>query len=99
VHKNISVLKLSAQTEEEWRVKRDLIPNLQLLTDKENRGEGKKDQSLKKWCLEDKKNHSIRYYMITDSNNCSDLDLSNFETFYNERRQKMLEQLKNSFGI
>ena len=96
---NIKGLKLSVQEEEIWREKCDLIPNLQLLTDKENRGEGKKDQPLKEWYLDDKRNHIVRYYEIKDINGLSDLDLTNFETFYNERRQKMLEQLQKSFGI
>jgi len=82
----------------------NLLPNLQLLVDKENRDE-KRAKMLDEWLKLYKKNKFIEYmknnFAIDDTMNVS-LDyfkIENFEKFYNKRKSIIEAKLKELFGI
>lgn len=88
-HKNLKNLSLSHETEEEWRRKRNLIPNLQFLEGDEN--EHKNKTALINWVGE---GNSIEYLPENVS-----LELKDFDTFFNERSKLIRDKLKEIFEL
>lgn len=88
-HKNLKSLSLSPEIEEEWRHKRNLIPNLQFLEGDEN--EHKNRTPLIKW-VED--GNSIEYLPKDVS-----LELKDFDKFFNERSELIKNRLREIFEL
>lgn len=88
-HKNLKSLSLSPEIEEEWRHKRNLIPNLQFLEGDEN--EHKNRTPLIKW-VED--GNSIEHLPKDVS-----LELKDFDNFFNERRTLIKNKLMEIFDL
>lgn len=87
--KNIRSLGLSPEKEDEWRHKRNLLPNLQFLEGDEN--EHKNKTPLIDWVGE---GNSIEYMPENIS-----LKLSDFDDFFKERRKLIKNKLMDIFGL
>lgn len=87
--KNIKSLGLSTEKEEDWRHKRNLLPNLQFLEGDEN--EHKNKTPLKKWIEE---GNSIEY-MPSDIS----VELIDFDNFFNGRRTLIKNKLMEIFDL
>lgn len=88
-HKNLKSLSLSPEIEEEWRRRRNLIPNLQFLEGDEN--EHKNKTPLINWI---KEGNSIEYLPKDVS-----LELKDFDKFFNERSKLIKNRLKEVFEL
>ena len=88
-HKNLKTLSLSTEKEEEWRHKRNLIPNLQFLEGDEN--EHKNKTPLKDWI---NAGNTIEY-MPQDVS----FDLKDFDEFFNKRRKMIKNKLNQLFDL
>lgn len=87
--KHISKLGLSPEKIEEWKKKRNLLPNLQFLKDSEN--ESKNQTPLEKWVSP---NRDFLYHPKDVS-----LALKDFDTFFEERKTMMKNKLMEIFEI
>lgn len=87
--KSISYLNLSDEKIEEWKRKRNLLPNLQFLEGTEN--ESKNKTPLKQWVA---KGNDFKYHPEQIS-----LDLKEFDLFFSSRREMMKLQLKKIFDL
>ena len=82
-------LKLAEELIKEWQFKRNLLPNLQFLEGREN--ESKNKTPLKEWI---DKGNKIEY--------CPkgvNLELKNFNTFFEKRRGLMKKELEKIFEV
>lgn len=82
---NISYLGLDDKTIEEWKKKRNLLPNLQFMRGDENKHKNK--TPLKDW-----KGEKVEYLPKKVS-----LELIDFEDFFDARRELMRKELKKIF--
>ena len=87
--KHISELGLSPEKIEEWKKKRNLLPNLQFLKDSEN--ESKNQTPLEKWVSPSR---DFLYHPKDVS-----LALKDFDTFFEERKTMMKNNLMEIFEI
>lgn len=87
--KNIKNLNLPAEVVEDWRSKRNLIPNLQFLKDDEN--EHKNQTPLIEWIAE---NNTIEYMPENVS-----LEFKDFDVFFEKRRILIKKKLFDLFGL
>ena len=85
----IANLGIDKKKAAEWRRMRNLLPNLQFLEGREN--ESKNKTPLKQWVEE---GNDFGYHPAGIS-----LELSDFDTFYDARRELMKAELKRLFGI
>ncbi|MCQ5365977.1 DUF262 domain-containing protein [Anoxybacillus salavatliensis] len=93
---NLKKLGLDERQQNEWIAKRDTIPNLQLLEGVENKS--KSNKTFKEWIHEENNISHIEHYKKVHYIPDVDLDFSNFEQFYNERKKlmkKRFEQVMN----
>lgn len=74
---------------EEWQEKRNKLPNLQILEGTENRE--KRAENLNEWLSRYGNKNNIKYLKSNDKDYC---DLSNFDKFYDDRKEIMIEELK-----
>lgn len=79
------------------------LPNLQLLSDKENRTE-KNDEVLNKWLLKYKKNYLdyMAYNFAIEDNTNIDINyfkIENFKNFYNNRKSIIEKKIKELFDM
>lgn len=88
--KNIKKMQLSEEKINEWKFKRNLLPNLQFLKDSENESD-KKDRPLKKW-VED--GNDFEYHPVGVS-----LELKDFDDFFEKRKNLMKNKLKEIFDV
>lgn len=82
-------LGLGKEKIEEWQIKRNLLPNLQFLEGREN--ESKNKTPLKEWI---DKGNNIEYCPKRVN-----LELKNFDEFFEKRRALMKKELKKVFEI
>ena len=87
----IAGLGLTPEQEEDWRSKRDMLPNLQLMEGAEN--QSKLAEDLKVWAS--KPGNTVKYC----SNDPSFLEFGNFENFFDERRKAMREEFAEMFDV
>lgn len=87
--KHISELGLSPEKIEEWKKKRNLLPNLQFLEGSEN--ESKNQTPLKKWVSPSR---DFLYHPKDVS-----LELKDFDTFFEARKAMMKNKLMEIFEI
>lgn len=87
--KHISELGLSPEKIEEWKKKRNLLPNLQFLEGSEN--ESKNQTPLEKWVTP---NRDFLYHPKDVS-----LELKDFDTFFEARKAMMKNKLMEIFEI
>ena len=87
--KHISELGLSPEKIEEWKKKRNLLPNLQFLKDSEN--ESKNQTPLEKWVSPSR---DFLYHPKDVS-----LELKDFDTFFEARKAMMKNKLMEIFEI
>ena len=73
----------------DWQYRRNTLPNLQLLEGKEN--ESKNKTTLIEWC-----NQGNRVAYLDDD---VSKDIKDFETFYERRKQKMLDELTRILNV
>ena len=85
---NLKQIGLNDEQIEDWQIKRNKLPNLQLLEGKENESKNKKD--LDEWL----KTNEAKYLPANIS-----YKLENFEQFYEKRKELLKNKLKNIFGI
>lgn len=90
---NLKKLGLDEQQQNEWITKRDTLPNLQLLEGGENKA--KSSKTFKEWIHEENNIFDIDHYKKIHYIPDVDLEFSNFEEFYNERKKLM----KKRFGL
>ena len=84
---------------ENWKEKKEQIPNLAPLHEILNRGGYKKDTPLKNWIEErEQRGNSFKREKNFLNKNTS-LALADFEKFFNMRKQKMTQKLKQYFGV
>lgn len=88
-NKNISSLGLAKEKVEDWKKKRNLLPNLQFLEGSEN--ESKNKTPLKKW-VED--GNDFKYHPENVS-----LELKDFDVFFEKRGELIKNELKKIFEI
>jgi hypothetical protein len=81
---------------EDWKYKRDLLPNVQLIEGEANNK--KRSKSLTKWLstFDDKTKQQIINDNLLPN---TDYELANFETFYNERKELLKKRIKLVFEI
>ena len=79
--------QLSSEDIENWIRKRDTLPNLEPLTDKEN--EEKKGKALETWIT---LGHEDKYLPKKDINN---YEFSDFINFYDKRKAILKEKLES----
>ena len=87
--KNISFLNLPDDKVNEWKKKRNLLPNLQFLEGVEN--ESKNKTPLKDWV---DSGNDFEYHPEGVS-----LELKDFDTFFDERRKLIKNELASIFGV
>ena len=87
--KHISKLGLSPEKIEEWKKKRNLLPNLQFLKDSEN--ESKNQTPLEKWISPSR---DFLYHPKDVS-----LELKDFDTFFEARKAMMKNKLMEIFEL
>jgi uncharacterized protein with ParB-like and HNH nuclease domain len=86
-----------------WQEMKDQLPNLQLMEGKEN--ESKSKTPIKNWLYGTGDNNTPnvvdvdKYKVDNYIPENVDLDLDNFEEFYNERLNILIEQIKNVLGV
>ena len=88
-NRNISALGLPKEKVEEWKKKRNLLPNLQFLEGSEN--ESKNKTPLKDWVNQ---GHDFEYHPKDVS-----LELKDFDEFFDERRNLIKKELLKIFEI
>jgi len=95
----ITKLNLTADQAKDWRVKKDLVPNLQLITDIKNNTKNKK--AFEEWLnSEESKTPGSKIRLVNDHYIPStSLDFSNFELFYEKRKQLIKTKLKLELNI
>ena len=81
--------KIDSKTIEEWKIKRNTLPNLQLLEGSEN--ESKNREPLTEWI---KKGNKVLYCDKKESTN-----LYNFEKYYKKRKENMINKLLQVFKL
>ena len=87
--KAIAPLGLSDEKMQEWKKKRNLLPNLQFLAGPENQSKNK--TPLKDWVTA---GNEFEYHPAGIS-----LELADFDAFFDARRQLIKKQLMSLFGI
>lgn len=87
--KSLQELKLDDNKIKEWQKKRNLLPNLQFLEGSEN--ESKNDTPLVDWVNE---GNDFEYHPENVS-----LELKDFESFFDARRQLIKEELARIFEV
>lgn len=88
---------LTKQEIEEWDNKKDMIPNLQLMEGKLN--SSKNDTEFKLW-LETHDENFINHFKVSNYiPETSDLDFSNFNSFFEQRKEKLKTELKKVLSI
>ncbi|RXM42667.1 DUF262 domain-containing protein [Flavobacterium sp. YO64] len=96
-NENFNILGLSANEQEEWTRLRDMVPNLQLMEGRQN--ESKNASEFNHWLglkTESEQSHfKISNFIPEDE----DLDFKNFKSFFNQRKIKLKNELKNVFAI
>ncbi len=86
------------ETIAEWIEKRDFLPNLQLLGDKDN--SNKRAKTIVEY-LKSKPIRERRYFMKENllSSDLKYLELNNFDKFFDFRKKQLVNKLKRHFGI
>jgi len=87
--RKIKPLNLDKDKISDWQKKRNKLPNLQLLEGSSN--ESKNATPLVEWLRQE---HTVKYLPKDIS-----YDLTNFEEFYNKRKQLMTEELRKILSI
>jgi hypothetical protein len=95
----ITKLNLDEDKAKDWRSKKDLLPNLQLITDIKNNV--KKKKPIEEWLNSEEtkspgsKKQLLKDHYIPNTN----LDFANFESFYDLRKELIKSKLKSELNI
>lgn len=96
-NENFNILGLSADEQEEWIRLRDMVPNLQLMEGRQN--ESKNASEFNHWLGLKNESEQSHFKISNFIPEDEDLDFKNFKSFFNQRKIKLKNELKNVFAI